>query len=213
MRKIFIKSLNKLIELNDTIIQIKIESPIIYRKLIYSFSDDVIYSENNKPLDLSRKLFVISDFFNTNLNDKKILQNLYKKLSQNITLVTREKISLIETNINDMIEELTINLDFPLTYLDQLDITKLFSIYQLSFKPIEFENYLENIVNYIKIIIELNEYNLLLSYGFINTLTIEEQKMLAKELSILGVTLIDLSLQNFPKEISYLTIDDDWFIM
>ena len=57
-------------------------------------STKIFYAENNELLDLNKKMLIITDLYNISPNNKKILNNLYKRISE----------KMINQKINDFIQ-------------------------------------------------------------------------------------------------------------
>lgn len=213
MKKIFIKKLNHLIELNDSIFQLLIEDPEIFRDLAFSIEDNVIFSIDNKEMPIPKCLLKIDNPFRMDINDKKIITSLYKKLNNQLTDEQRNELAKIEQLLINFLDEICTSTDSNLIYNAELDLQKLFSIFQLSYQEYEKNNFLEYILSYIKVYIETYGIQLVISFNFLNMFTNEELEMLKKELQLLDIVLLDLSISSNKKNVDYITIDNDWCII
>ena len=122
----------------------------------------------------------------------------------------QEQISKIEKNIYELFDELIDQTNYDLNYDGELDINKVLSMYQLELKETKEINYLEFLVNYIKLNIEINNYNLIISFNLTKILTEEELELLKKELKLLNISIIDVIIEKDTSKITYLNIDNDW---
>ena len=148
---------------------------------------------------------------NIDINNKKILTALYKKIIQYIDLNLKEHISLIENEIFKLLDELIYQTNYELYYDGEIDINKILGMYQLSLKQNKDNNYLEFLVNYIKLNIELNDSSLIISFGLIKILTKNELELLKKELKLLNISLVDIIIETTNlSRISYLNVDSEW---
>ena len=148
---------------------------------------------------------------NIDINNKKILKTLYKKIIQYIDLNLKEHISLIENEIFKLLDELIYQTNYELYYDGEIDINKILGMYQLSLKQNKDNNYLEFLVKYIKLNIELNDSSLIISFGLIKILTKNELELLKKELKLLNISLVDIIIETTNlSRISYLNVDSEW---
>lgn len=54
MKKIFIKSLNQLIEFDLPLIKLKFNSKNNYKQLVFNINDEIVFSINNEIFDISK---------------------------------------------------------------------------------------------------------------------------------------------------------------
>lgn len=210
IKKIFIKQLNQIIIINQPYIALKFSDAECYREFCYNIGNSIIYSINNEEENCSNILF-IKDPMNIDINNKKILTTLYKKIIQYIDLNLKEHISLIENEIFKLLDELIYQTNYELYYDGEIDINKILGMYQLSLKQNKDNNYLEFLVNYIKLNIELNDSSLIISFGLIKILTKNELELLKKELKLLNISLVDIIIETTNlSRISYLNVDSEW---
>lgn len=212
MKKIFIKPLNKLIELNEPIIQLLFDDVIVYRSFIFSLEEYVIYSIDNDVKEFNKHILKIMNPFHLELNDKKVLNLLYKKINNTLNENQRQKIALIESEILNILEDICLESELKMTYENNFSIINLLNIFRVSICETECKNYLENLVTYIKVNLEINDYSIIISNGLTKILSNQELALLKKELSLLSITIIDLELNSIESEKkgTNLMIDSDW---
>ena len=212
IKKIFINQLNQTILINQAYITIKFTDVENYREFCYNLNNSIIYSVNNKEENYSNILF-IKDPIDIELNNKKIMIVLYKKLMKYINSNLQEHILLIENEIFKLFDELSYQTNYDLNYDGENDINKILGMYQLNLKENKNYNYLECLVNYIRLNVELNNYSLIISFGLIRVLTKKELELLKKELQLLNISIVDIIIDiNNNNKISYLNIDSEWNI-
>lgn len=118
------------------------------------------------------------------------------------------------------IEQLAINLfknigmnsSALLDYSEAIDVNKFFNSFDLRFKDIEVNNYLELLTTFIRLSNDYNKTEIFISYGLLNVLTIEEKNLLNKELDNIGVYLLDIDCVKDNHKSSYY-IDEDCCII
>lgn len=207
MKKVFICPINKLINLDKRIISIGIESSLLYREISTKINDSIIYSNDNKPESLDKKALIIYNPFEININDNKTIKYLYKEIENEMMSHSINELRSVEQKLLDLLDNISINLDFEVEYNLELDIQKL-----LSSIGVRFNNptsYLEKLVLYITLYKKIFKIDLIISFGLYNLLDKLEINNLKIELDYLEINLIDIIYvqKNINNDI---IVDDDW---
>lgn len=210
MKKLFVREINELVVLDKPLVSIRFTDPVAYRNFIFNLDDNLILSINDSQVNFQTKSLIINNPLNIEINDKKTLTSLYKKLTYRISDNIRKQIAKVENDIFDLIEMISMESDCMLEYSDSFDIVKILQMYQVAIKEVEKENFLEFILTYIKINFELNNYCIVLSFGLTQLLTEEEIIILKNELAINQICIVDFYFNNNNPQIDYLTIDNEW---
>lgn len=210
MIKIFIKPINELIIVNEEITNMCFVDKTNYRDFVINLYDNIILSIDDTPVSIDSKALIIFDPLNIEINDKKTLTLLYKKLSHRVSEKVQEKIRKIEQDILELLEIVSVESMFPIEYEDSFELIKIFQMYQISIQELKKENYLEFIVTYIKTNLELNNYNIVVSFGLTRLLTADEINKLTKELAINQINIVDFYYDDSKPKDNYLVIDSDW---
>lgn len=195
MKKILIKSANKVFNVNETITKICFSNVEVFRNLCFNMNDEIIFSEDNIILDNEKSIIKIYDSFKLELNNRKNLNNLYKELYATLNEEQIKEYNKIEINLQEYIENVVQNVDYPINYKYSFAFNDLLSMFDVKFKTMEYENYLEYILSFIKICYELNKSKLIISINLMSYFSEDEEKLLKKELKILQIPLIDFSLK------------------
>lgn len=209
-KKMFIKPINELIKIEDSIIAIRFDDPKTYREFALNIDENIIFSIDDTPVNYQTKALVITNPLELELNDKKTLTILYKKLAYRVNENIQKKIIHIEQEIFDLIETISYESSYDLEYVDSFDLVKVLQMYQVTLQEVKKSNYLEFILTYIKTNSELNHYSIVISFGLTLLLTKKELKILKNELAIYQISIVDFYLNNNNPTIDYLTIDNDW---
>lgn len=212
MKKIHLVSLNKTIELIDTISVITIENPIYYRSIVYNILDEIIYSGNDVPIDIEKYSLIIKNPFELNVNDSKMIKLMYKKLDSCISDNDKLNLNLISESIRRFIFELSYDLDVPIDMSESLDVAKLFASVDLKFVDSTYESFVELILKYIKIYSMFTNLHIVFSFGLLNLITEEEIQMLEKEASLLDIKIVDFLIKKENSKCAMI-IDKDWCII
>lgn len=210
IKKLFIREINELVVLDKPLVSIRFTDPVAYRNFIFNLDDNLILSINDSQVNFQTKSLIINNPLNIEINDKKTVTSLYKKLTYRISDNIRKQIVKVENDIFDLIEMISMESDCMLEYSDSFDIVKILQMYQVAIKEVKKENFLEFILTYIKINFELNNYCIVLSFGLTQLLTEEEIIILKNELAINQICIVDFYFNNNNPLIDYLTIDNEW---
>lgn len=171
--------------------------------LNYEFIGNVEYliltNEQEKKLSLDSYLFYIPNIFNLDLNTKKNINALYKKLKNIYGKKMYDDLQEIKRKCEEIIEEISIDFDIELSVGTTINIDDIFKIMNISFS----ENYMnlkEKLIKYILIINELNEYNVFILNNLHIYFSNEELEFVIKELSYHDISLINIeNNSNFEK--------------
>lgn len=212
MKKMFIKPINSLIEFDKPIIQILFENNVAFRNFIENIEDNVIYSENDESLELNKKVIIINNIYDIDINDKKNITFLYKNIVNQLNEKQKESFDKINNELLNVIKDINNTNDYGIDFEDSFDITKILNLYQVKF-CLDEQNYLEKLAKYIEITSRVSKINTFISFSLIRILSKEEVNLLVKELSLNKINLIDFDFQNSKKEIKYYEIDEDWCII
>lgn len=143
----------KFTELNILVI----ENKQFFRRLIYDLKESVSGNEsyfkiieNLEEKDLSKMSAFITDVFDMNINESKIINKIYNLLIEesNGSELYDQKIKF-ENEINKFIEELIFKFDYNLTY-DHIDYKNIFKGVNLHIEE-DFQVLMENLLEYIDI--------------------------------------------------------------
>lgn len=214
MKKIFIKSLNQLIEFDLPLKKIKFNSKNNYRQLTFNINDEIVFSINNEIFDISKFGLIIQNPFCISLNEKKLLNSLYKELEEKITNSSIVKLNEIEKESFEMLNNLLNDVDYPFEYEEKANISKLLLAFDVKFPEINYSNYLNFICDYFKLYSIYCKTKIIIFFGLLSLINDDEIKLLEKELLYNDLVLIDISYcdEELKKE-NDLTIDDDWCII
>ncbi len=211
MRKIFLRQSNYLIEFGDSNIKtIRFNDSKAYRLFSLNVFNSIIFSINNEEVDLEKYGMIIFNPFQLDLNEKKFLNLVFKKLEKNIRDEERCFIADIEKASLSLFEKLALSSDIPIDYNDTFDFNKYFSAFDV--KIMEPEDYLEKIVRYIRLSCEIFHTKLFISFGLLALLDNAEIDLLNKELIQYDVSLLDV-FYNEKSSLETLYIDTDWCII
>ncbi len=216
MKLLKIKNIEKdFVHIAGKIYNIEIENLNFYHQLIFSIlyneKNLFSYSENYVENDLEKNILTILNPLDIDANNKKMLNNLYKKIQANFISINEiDDIENINAKILSLLTKLSLNMNLPMNFETELDILKILNLYKFSFQE-DIENYLQKLVIFIKANLEIFSYNFIISFNLLSLLSNLEIENLKKELELLELTLVNINLSNKIKSenIDFITIDKD----
>lgn len=211
MKKVFVKPIDYLIEFDEPIKILKFTDVKVYREFCFNLVDSLIFSIDNVEKVIDTYGLIIRNLYEIDLNEKKLLTAIYKKMQAKFTDTQLGYIQKIEEYSFKLFDELLEEEEYHLEYNESVDITKLFSNYNISFPIIEYSNYLELFFTYCKLNSIYNKTKIVISFGISNLLTDEELKLLMIDFELNDIVLLDIIFNNNEKKC--LTIDEDWCII
>lgn len=211
--KIFIKPINYLLELKENFNMLYFENKLLYRKIVYDLFEELVFSEDEKVLDNMKNILFIDNPIYLDLNSKKINQALIKDLLNQLTDEQKMRYNELESDAIKFIDEVCENSDYHIKFDSIIPIANYMSIFNISLENIDFDNYLELLLNYIKINMNLFNYKLIITNNLCNILSEDEILQIKKELAINDLYLIDLQVNKIETEIKYITIDEDYCLI
>ena len=210
--RLFIKKSDYHIDIVNSITSFIIDNNIVYRELALNFNENIEIYDNEVFVELDKKTLVVYNPFQIELNEKKMIATMYKELQNNIHDEERIVLSNIENNFLQLVEKLSLEIDFPINYNESIDMNKLFQSFDVKFQTPEPENYLELVVSYLRLCSNLLKIKYIFSFGLLQLLSKDEIKLLQKELELMDLLLVDFSTStSLNKNVYY--VDKDWFIV
>jgi CRISPR-associated protein Csn2 len=217
--KLLYKKFNKEVELEKKLNFIQFDNA----NQMYEFGLDInkekneddfsIFGKDEQTLKFANSVCVITDIFALDINDKKILTKLYKKIQADFG-DEDDKIYASEKTIREaslkLLEFINEKVNLPLTYDDDFELTELFKLFNLKIN-FNSNELIFNITNYIEIMLEFHEYKIFVIPFITNILSAEDLKKLLeffseKELYILTFANLDNKLEKDEKTI---VVEDD----
>lgn len=157
--KLSYKEFEPVISLDENIPYVlNLESPMLFRKFLIDFKSQLvigegkfIFSERDKILQLNKCVDLLIDPFNTNVNQRKVLQKLYLGLEKNANDAELCEATLaIKSAINKYILDVEYESEFILEHNVDFDLKGLFSAVDLRFVQ-DNEDFLTRLSRYMEI--------------------------------------------------------------
>lgn len=201
--KIINREWHRQIELKEnTIYTLVFENKIYYREIILELlrqhkglEGNFVLSEQNKEIAFDKHSYFISDLFNIDINNKKVLTKVYAKLYKQVEEDIIEYNKLI-SQIKEYFESLIFNNSLDLEQDEEIDIMSLLKLGNLKIH-LEENNYLEKMIKYMKVLNNLCGTKVIFLVGLHSIFDDEEIKKFYKEICLNKINIINIETQQF----------------
>lgn len=211
---------NNNIFLNDSNIQvIEIEN----KKMFYKFICDLylikngdytnelyFYDNQNEEINLQSKIEIYINFFDLDLNSKKNLNSLNKKIINNLSDVDKQQIFNIYKKMYKSVANILKNIDLPLILNEDLIIDDIIKLFKVSIN--DKNDLLDNLLLLIDLESVLKTNEILFLVNLKQLLSKEELEELYKYAIYNNITIILVDSQSYGVKLNYenkLIIDNE----
>ena len=158
------------------------------------YEGNFILSNNNKEVSFDKNSYFISDLFNIDINNKKIITKVYGELLRN-ALDNIAEYNKIISYIKEYFETLVFNNNLDLEYNDEIEAN---SLLKLGDFKIQFEesNYLEKLIKFLKVLVELCNIKVVFIVGLYRVFSLEEVEKIYKEVCLNKINIINIESEN-----------------
>ena len=220
--KIINKNWQRKIEIEDNIIYtVVFENKKYYRENIIELINQhkgnegsYILSNDNKEISFDKNSYIITDIFNIDINNKKVLSKIYSSLLKEIV----EDVSSyneLSTNIRVYFEKLIFNSSLEIEQNEEIDMSSLLKLGDFRVH-VENDDILEKFLKFLKVLTELCGYKIIFVVGLHNVFTQNEIIKIYKEVCLNKINIINIEYQQFNnlsnenyKEIVYIFDEDN----
>lgn len=220
--KIINNNWQRQIVLEDNLIHtIVFENKKYYRESILElirqhkgYEGNFILSNNNKEVSFDKNSYFISDLFNIDINNKKIITKVYGELLRN-ALDNIAEYNKIISYIREYFETLVFNNNLDLEYNDEIEANSLLKIGDFKIQIGE-SNYLEKLIKFLKVLVELCNIKVIFIVGLYRVFSVEEVGKIYKEVCLNKINIINIESEyqnikksDYYKEILYIFDQDN----
>ncbi|MDD7410570.1 MAG: type II-A CRISPR-associated protein Csn2 [Fusobacterium gastrosuis] len=140
-----------------------------------------LFDDKNKELNISKNFLLISDVFNINFHDKKIINSIFSMLKEESLSEENYLLRLeAENKLKDFLQVLISDFEFPLEINEKFEYENLFKLFNIRIQE-NYENFLEKIIDYLKIITRLTSIKYIVFINLKTFLSKNELEKLYKE--------------------------------
>lgn len=198
-----------------------IENPMIMARFIWTVMEQIRGEEGNfilsedKELNFGKSCSLILEPFSIELNSKKILSALYKKLSEGSENQLEGKNKLLQDYFS-LIDQCIVSSGIEnLTYNEDITWSEIFKGLGVRFDD-HCESLLDKVISYLKIVSDLSDIRLLTFLNFTGFFSAEELEEIIKMAAYLKINILFLEKEEptfFFKQESRYIIDKDQCII
>lgn len=154
------------------------------------YEGSFILSNNNKEVPFDKNSYFISDLFNIDINNKKIITKVHGELLKIVTDDIAEY-NKITSYIREYFETLVFNNNLDLEYNDEIEAN---SLLKLGDFKIQFEesNYLEKLIKFLKVLVELCNIKVIFIVGIYRVFSVGEVEKIYKEVCLNKINIINI---------------------
>ena len=158
------------------------------------YEGNFILSNNNKEVSFDKNSYFISDLFNIDINNKKIITKVYGELLKIVTNDIAEY-NKITSYIREYFETLVFNNNLDLEYNDEIEANLLLKLgdFKMQFEE---SNYLEKLIKFLKVLVELCNIKVVFIVGLYRVFSLEEVEKIYKEVCLNKINIINIESEN-----------------
>ena len=178
------------------------------------YEGNFILSNNNKEVSFDKNSYFISDLFNIDINNKKIITKVYGELLRN-ALDNIAEYNKIISYIREYFETLVFNNNLDLEYNDEIEANSLLKLGDFKIQIGE-SNYLEKLIKFLKVLVELCNIKVIFIVGLYRVFSVEEVGKIYKEVCLNKINIINIESEyqnikksDYYKEILYIFDKDN----
>lgn len=201
--KIINREWHRQIELKENVIHTLVfENKLYYREIILELlkqhkglEGGFVLSEKNKEIAFDKNSYLISDLFNIDINNKKILTKVYATLQKQVEKDIVEYNQLASV-IKRYFERLIFNNNLDLEQDEEIDVMALLKLgdFKIHFEE---SNYLEKIIKYMRVLIDLCGVKVIFLIGLHSIFNDDEIRELYKEICLNKIKIVNIETQQF----------------
>lgn len=170
--KLLINGFENEIEFSEEYINvIQIENKKLFQNIMEQFYTNIeenfnnlevqLISDNNQNLNLKDNVYLLTDFYNLDINNKKILNKIQEIVFYKINLENKEKIDKNISKIRSILLEEIIEFPIELSIKEEISLNDIIKIFNLKIEMSNFTDIVKRIEFIIDILANLNLANIL----------------------------------------------------
>lgn len=201
--KIINREWHRQIELKENVIHTLVfENKLYYREIILKLlkqhkglEGDFVLSEKNKEIAFDKNSYFISDLFNIDINNKKVLTKVYATLQKQVEEDIIEYNQLTSV-IKRYFERLIFNNNLDLEQDEEIDVIALLKLgdFKIHFEE---SNYLEKIIKYMRVLIDLCGVKVIFLIGLHSIFNDDEIRQFYKEICLNKIKIVNIETQQY----------------
>ena len=181
---------------NGNIYNLEIENSNFFIEVVNAiFENDnekLLYMSNNELKDFNKNSLFVYDIFSSEINSKKTISSLYKKINDKI-VSNEEKLDLLKINTLslELLQKIANKLDVCTNFEDEIDIIQFLSLYKFIYEE-DNTTLFNKFIDLIKANLEIKDFSFIITINILSLFSDENIRLLKKELEYMNMTLINI---------------------
>ena len=171
----------------------------INKERLKELNDFKLYNDNYEEIDINKNIILINNLILLDLNERVILNSLYKEVKEEIMVNYYKEFDKLEKDINEFIKNAIFNNNYNLTYDCSLNIEDLLKISSLKFN--QEDNIVDKFLSYLDLVKDYLKIKTIILINSRNYFTDEEYKNLFEEVKRKDISL--LFIENYNNRVSF----------
>lgn len=171
----------------------------INKERLKELNDFKLYNDNYEEIDINKNIILINNLILLDLNERVILNSLYKEVKEEIMVNYYKEFDKLEKDINEFIKNAIFNNNYNLNYDCSLNIEDLLKISSLKFN--QEDNIVDKFLSYLDLVKEYLKIKTIILINSRNYFTDEEYKNLFEEIKRKDISL--LFIENYNNRVSF----------
>lgn len=171
----------------------------INKERLKEVNDFKLYNDNYEEIDINKNIILINNLILLDLNERVILNSLYKEVKEEIMVNYYKEFDKLEKDINEFIKNAIFNNNYNLTYDCSLNIEDLLKISSLKFN--QEDNIIDKFLSYLDLVKDYLKIKTIILINSRNYFTDEEYKNLFEEVKRKDISL--LFIENYNNRVSF----------
>ena len=152
----------------------------------------IIISDSGKKINISKDVAVIVNPFAVSLNDKKIVNQLYKDLLKIVLEELPEQKNNLAKELINCFDKVVTKTPYPITYDFDVDDIGLFKLYHVGFDD-KSTSFIDKLVDYMKLCSSICGIRLFFFINLKSFISEQEYEMLYETIKYEEITIVNLS--------------------
>lgn len=171
-------------------------------------SEEMISIYDNGSKDIKKLVIPLAGILEMNSNTRKVLTSTYKEIDIRKSDALMEKLNSVNKSIAELMDLVAMDCDFSCVYDADLKLSDLLAACSFKYSFQE-DDFLQTFVSYLKSQLLIAPYKVIFTYRINDFLNAEQHGILRKELSFLGLTLVDISGSRPPEPFGDVVVIDE----
>ena len=160
--------------------------------------------DNGNPIDIEDNVEVIDDIFTFDINDKKILNMLYKNIKIYCRNYLRDELNSIKNKIEEIIGSISLDHNLDIIATKEIKEEELFKLVDLKIND-ESDDRILRLIKYIKILYELKGVDIFFTFRLHEFFDSEQIKIIFNELKFYKISIINIEANNLFEKLDFET--------